>query len=415
MGNEVRADAIDRIAQELESQVELMAWCDAVTTGVCINLTTKMCGLVPLLFRMCAKWVRDGAMDKTEEGPCGKVEVLLRPYGPALLINPWNGPTAIGAHKIASALAAGAPCIMKPSEWAPHTCIIIAQAIHRAGLPVGAFQLVCGDRHIGAVLLEDPRIEAISFTGGLLGGRACAAAAHANFKPCQLELGGNNPFIVLEGADVDLAARGVVAAMTTVNGNWCRALGRLLIHVSLEKSLIEKVNEKMAQVKIGPSTDAGSGMGPMVHEGHRDMLLGRIEALLAKGGRVVTQQLHPADSPGFFISPTIVAGCQPEDTLEEMFGPVCVLHTFETEAQAIQLANQARYGLAGYVFGEEEAAWRVSRRLRTGGVKINGVSLLSLSKTAPRCGWYLSGIGAEGHTQSIEFFCGTNVVGVSPM
>ena len=211
---------MERIAVELEAEVELMAWCDAVTTGVSLALTSKMCGLVPLLFRMCAKWVRDGCMDKVEDGPCGPVEVLLRPYGPALLINPWNGPTAIGAHKIASALAAGAPCIMKPSEWAPHSCIVMARAIQQAGLPPGAFQLLLGDRHLGAVLLNDPRIQSISFTGGLVGGQACAAAAHLAFKPCQLELGGNNAFVVLPDADLDLAARGVVAAMTTVNGNW---------------------------------------------------------------------------------------------------------------------------------------------------------------------------------------------------
>ena len=267
----------------------------------------------------------------------------------------------------------------------------------------------------GAILLNDARIEAVSFTGGLLGGKACAAAAYPEFKPTQLELGGNNAFVVLPDADLDLAARGVVAAMTTVNGNWCRALGRLLLHSSIEETLLSKVNALLSELLIGPATEAGTQMGPMVHRGHLDMLRSRIAELESKGGRVVTVDCHPTDAAGYYISPTLVAGCKPEDTLEEIFGPVAVVHTFETVEEALTLSNQPRFGLAGYVFGGEAASWALARKMRTGGVKINGVSLLSLSKTAPRCGWYLSGIGAEGHTQSIEFFCGTNVVGVSPM
>ncbi|MEM1113600.1 MAG: aldehyde dehydrogenase family protein [Pseudomonadota bacterium] len=411
-----RADILERIAAELESPAaqDGMATADALTTGAVIRVTRLMAALTPYVFRHAADHLRSGALQRQMPGKAGDVEVSRAPWGPALLVSPWNGPTAIGSHKIASALAAGAPCIAKPSEWAPHSAIIMAQAIARTGLPKGVFQLVCGNREIGARMVEDSRIAAVSFTGGTAGGRAIASACSHDLKPMQLELGGNNPLVVFEDADLDRAAEGIVYGLTNLNAQWCRALGRLVVQHSIKEALLERVAQRMAELVIGDPMDDASDMGPMIHRGQYDTIQRDIDRLLAAGGRAIVTATLPT-LPGYFIAPTLIEGCNPLDTVEEIFGPVAAVHSFDTEAEALALANGTSYGLAAYVYsGNEARAWAFGRKIRTGGVKINGYSLLSLSPTAPRGAWGLSGLGEEGTSQSIEFFTGARVVGASP-
>jgi len=415
LGADGRATYLEAIADELQKpeHQELIAFSDSITTGAVLAVTRKMASLVPLVFRGAAKYLRSGALAKKVPGPRGEVEVFKRPWGPTFLISPWNGPTAIGSHKMASALAAGAPAIFKPSEWAPHSAIVMAQAIHKAKLPVGAFQLLCGSRHIGGPIVADPRIRTVSFTGGLAGGRAVARACADDFKPTQLELGGNNPMVVFPDVDVEEAATAIVFGMTMLNAQWCRALGRLIVHASIKDKLLEAVLSKLAKVNLAHSLDENADMGPMVHEGQYDSIRADIQKLVGKGGRALNATKLP-DLAGYFIAPTLVDGCDPSDTVDEIFGPVAAVHTFDTEEQALALANGTPFGLAGYVFSNDlERAFRFAREIRTGGVKINGYSLLSLNPDAPRAAWGLSGIGEEGHSQSIEFFCGARVVGVS--
>lgn len=410
-----RADKLDQIADILAPRVEHMAWCDSVTTGVTLALTTKMCGFVPHAFRMAAKYIREGGLDYTTPGPKGDVEVLRKPWGIAVLISPWNGPSAIGSHKLSCALASGSPTIMKPSIWAPHSSIMMAEAIHEVGLPLGAFQLVVGSRVLGNTLVHHDSVAAISFTGGTVGGRVIAKACSMAFKPMQLELGGNNAFVVFADADLDKASSGVVTAMTTNNGQWCRALGRLLVHESVKEELIQAVLVKFKALKLGDSTDIATEMGPLVHEWHFESVKKQVAELVAKGGNTLSATPLPAAEcyqGGFFHPPTLVVGCDPADTLEEVFGPVAMVHTFSDDAEALKLANAPDYGLAGYVFGGDvDHAWAFSRKLRTGGVKINGVSLVSLTQKAPRGAWKLSGCGEEGLAYTIQFFCGPRVIG----
>jgi acyl-CoA reductase-like NAD-dependent aldehyde dehydrogenase len=415
MGPEGRATYLDAIADELakpEHQA-LISYSDSITTGAVVAVTRKMAQIVPLVFRGAAKYLRSGALSRKVPGPKGEVDVFKRPWGPTFLISPWNGPTAIGSHKMASALAAGAPAIFKPSEWAPHSAIVMAHAIHKANLPLGAFQLLCGSRHIGGPICADPRIRSVSFTGGLAGGRAVARACADDFKATQLELGGNNPLVVFEDADIDQVAAGVVFGMTMLNAQWCRALGRLIVHASVKDRLIEAVLAKLSEVSLGHSLSDASDMGPMVHEGQYASIRADIARLESKGGRALSATKLP-DLDGYFIAPTLIDACDPKDTVDEIFGPVASVHTFRTEEEALRLANGTPFGLAGYVYsGDVERAFRFAREIRTGGVKINGYSLLSLNPDAPRAAWGLSGIGEEGHAQSIEFFCGARVVGVS--
>jgi acyl-CoA reductase-like NAD-dependent aldehyde dehydrogenase len=361
-----RADVIDAIADTLQEPeiLENIARADAVTTGAVINVTRKMAQLAPFVFRNAAQYLRDGNLERRLPGKRGEVEYFRRPWGPALLVSPWNGPTAIGSHKIASALAAGAPCIIKPSEWAPHSALLMAEVIHRTGLPRGTFQLTCGSRQ------------------------------------------------VFEDADLDQAAVGITYGLTNLNAQWCRALGRVLVHQSVKDALLKKVEQQLARIKLGHSLEESSDMGPLIHRQQHDSILAEIERLRSRGGEVIQSTPLP-ELPGYFVPPTLVDGCAPEDTREEIFGPVAAVHSFDSDTEALELANGTEYGLAAYVYSNnEQRAFAFSRCIRTGGVKINGYSLLSLG--GPRGAWGLSGLGEEGAGESIEFFTGSRVVGLSP-
>ena len=412
---EERARVLEAIADDLEvpAAAERIAYADAVTTGAVINVTRHMAKLAPFVFRAAASYLRDDGLSRRLPGSGGEVEYARRPWGPALLVAPWNGPTAIGSHKIASALAAGAPCIIKPSEWAPHSALVMAQLIHDRGLPAGTFQLTCGSRHIGSQLVDDRRIRSISFTGGTAGGRAIARACADDFRPTQLELGGNNPLVVFADADLEQAAAGITYGLTNLNAQWCRALGRLLVHRSVKDALLERVRHHLGNIRLGHSLEESSDMGPLIHQQQYDSVLAQLERLQVCGGRLIQTTALP-DLPGYFIAPTLVDGCEPQDTTEEIFGPVATVHTFDSDEQALALANGTDYGLAAYVYSRDERrAFAFARRIRTGGVKINGYSLLSLSPAAPRAAWGLSGLGEESAGHSIEFFTGARVIGVS--
>ena len=410
-----RAAVLDLVADELASPeiCERIAYADAITTGAVISVTEKMAALAPYVFRAAAQFIREGSLEQKLPGKLGEVEYFRRPWGPALLVNPWNGPTAIGAHKIASALAAGAPCIMKPSEWAPHSVLIMADIIHRAGLPKGTFQLTCGNRSAASIMVDDARIKSISFTGGTAGGRVIARACADNFRPMQLELGGNNPLVVFADADLEQAAMGISYGLSNLNAQWCRALGRVLVHHSVKDKLLQLVETQLASVRLGNSLDKASDMGPLIHRAHFDDVQAQIQHLQAVGGELIQSTPTP-DLPGYFVPPTLIDGCKPQDTTEEIFGPVASIHTFDSDEEALRLANGTAYGLAAYVYSQNiERAYTFSRRIRTGGVKINGYSLLSLS-SAPRGAWGQSGLGEEGTRESIEFFTGARTVGLSP-
>jgi phenylacetaldehyde dehydrogenase len=231
-------------------------------------------------------------------------------------------------------------------------------------------------------------------------------------KLSQLELGGNNNVIVLEDADLDSAAQHIINLMTSLNGQWCRALGRLLVHQSIAEKLLDTTLEKMQEIKIGDSLSFETKMGPMVHSQHLAKITGQLDSLLSKGGTAHSSANLP-DLDGNFIAPTLVTGVDSKDAQHEIFGPIGTVHTFQTDDEAVKIANDTPYGLEGYVFGtDEERALKVARKVRAGGVKVNGSTVLSLSLMAPRGAWGLSGLHDEGTIETFQFFCGTQVVGV---
>lgn len=407
-----RAADLNRIADEILQRGEAIAIADSQATGVVITLTRKFAQVCAGAFRQAAQLVTQPPQTIPRDGPHGALAIERLPLGPAAVIAPWNAPAGIAAHKVASALAAGCPVLLKPSEWAPLSAQIITEAACAAGLPSGMLQLLHGAGDVGASLTGDERVRAVSFTGGLAGGRAVAAACAHGIKPAQLELGGNNPLIVLADAHLPAAIDGVVAALTTLNGQWCRALGRLLVHRSMQAPLLEGVLGKLKTIRLGSSMDERSEMGPLVSRGHRERVMQQVEHLQAQGGTLHRTTPLP-ELPGWFHAPTLVTGLSPEATLEEIFGPVAVIHAFDSDDEAVALANQTPFGLAAYVFGEETHAWAVARRVRAGLIKLNAVTMLNLHPQAPRPAWGLSGLGDEGTLETFEFFRGTRVTGVA--
>ena len=408
-----RCGYLAEFSAQIDKRKDEISRLESLTTGVPIGLTTMFQIILTGAWHLANEQAKSGWIFSTHKGFTGKtVEVHRRPLGVALCLVPWNAPAPMAVHKVANALAAGCPTILKPTEWAPNGCDILAEAAHYAKLPKGVFQIVHGGPEVGGKLVKDSRVRAVSFTGGLVGGRAIARECATEMKPSQLELGGNNNVIVLEDADLDAAAQHIINLMTSLNGQWCRSLGRLLVHESIADNFLDTTLEKMKSIKIGDSLSFETEMGPMVHSQHLAKIRGQMDELTAKGGTAHSSAALP-DLEGNFIAPTLITGVSSADAQHEIFGPIGTVHTFNTDQDAIRLANDTPYGLEGYVFGkDEERALQVARRVRAGGVKVNGSTVLSLSLMAPRGAWGLSGLHDEGTIETFQFFCGTQVVGV---
>ncbi|MQY20894.1 aldehyde dehydrogenase family protein [Nocardia macrotermitis] len=390
-------DTLEAVADTLEERLERIAMLDAFATGVPLRQTRLLGVIVAGSFRLAAAQIRGGALREDRDG----VEVHRLPLGPALCLVPWNAPTPMAAHKVANALAAGCPVILKVSELAPYGSIVLAEAIAEH-VPPGMFQLVHGDARTGAQLVADPRIKAVSFTGGVAGGRAVATESAPLFRPCQLELGGNNPLVVLPDADLDTAARMAAELLTTLNGQWCRALGRLIVPAALADELREAIGVRLESLCAGEPLNTETDLGPLVHSRHVATIRHAIQGRAARS-------FGDVPAHGNFLAPTLLDG----DSTEEIFGPVAGVVTYEQVEDAVQLANALPYGLEAYVCGSDtEFARTVARRIRAGEVKVNGSSIMSLDLMTPRPAWGISGVGEEGTAETLRFFTGARVVGV---
>ncbi|TCJ97114.1 aldehyde dehydrogenase family protein [Nocardia alba] len=393
----VDADLLDTIANALEPRLSHIAELDARATGVPIGQTALLGVIVAGSFRLAAAQLRAGALREDRDA----VQVHRLPLGPALCLVPWNAPAPMAAHKVANALAAGCPVILKVSELAPYSAVPFAQVLAEH-VPDGMFQLVQGGADAGAQLAADPRIKAVSFTGGLAGGRSIAAASAPLLRPAQLELGGNNPLVVLPDADTATAARIAAELLTTLNGQWCRALGRLILPAARADEIRTAIGEQLRALRIGDPLDPATEFGPLVHSRHRDA----VRAAIARRGHT---SYGTVPETGNYLAPTLLDG----DLTEEVFGPVAGVVTYETVDEAIALSNALPYGLEGYVCGVDEgAALAVAQQIRAGEVKVNGSSIMSLDLMTPRPAWGWSGLGEEGTAETLRFFTGARVVGV---
>ncbi|WP_216893099.1 aldehyde dehydrogenase family protein [Nocardia alni] len=393
----ITPEMLDDIAATLTPLLPSIAELDSRATGVPIRQTELLGAIVTGSFRLAAEQVRAGSLRADHDG----VRVERLPLGPALCLVPWNAPAPMAAHKVANALAAGCPVILKVSELAPYSAGPLGRAIAEH-VPPGMFQLVHGGPETGMRLTADPRVQAVSFTGGLVGGRSVAAASAALLRPTQLELGGNNPLLVLPDADPDTAARMAAELLTTLNGQWCRALGRLVLPVRHAAGILEAIGKRLAALRFGAPLDRATEFGPLVHSRHVRVVRAAVDA------HRHTSFGRPPPT-GNFVAPTLLDG----DLAEEVFGPVAGVVTYDSVPEAVRLINALPYGLEGYVCGtDEEFALGVARQIRAGEVKVNGSSIMSLHLMTPRPAWGGSGLGEEGAAETLRFFTGARVVGV---
>lgn len=335
-----------------------------------------------------------------------RIIVQHKPAGIAVLVTPWNYPAAMGTRKIAPALAAGCPVIIKPASETPLTMLALMPLLEEAGVPKGLVN-VLPSRRSGALvdhMLHDPRVRVVSFTGSTQVGRKLLhSAADQVLKPA-MELGGNAPLIVFDDADLDIAVEGAMLAKMRNLGEACTAANRFYIHESVADAFSQKFTVAMAKLKIGNGLDPDVDVGPLVNADTRDKVAHFVRDAVEKGARVLLGGETP-DGPGFFYPPTVLSDVpETADCIDdEIFGPVAALQTFSDTEDVIRRANDTEYGLVAYVFTENmKRGLQVCERLDYGMVGLNR-GLVS-DPAAPFGGTKQSGLGREGgHEGMLEF------------
>jgi succinate-semialdehyde dehydrogenase/glutarate-semialdehyde dehydrogenase len=340
--------------------------------------------------------------------------VLKQPIGVCAAITPWNFPCAMITRKVAPALAAGCPVVVKPAEQTPLTALALAVLAERAGFPPGVFNLVTGSAvsapQIGGELTSNPIVRKLSFTGSTEVGRLLMAQCAPTLKKISLELGGNAPFIVFDDADVDAAVAGAMASKYRNAGQTCVCANRLLVQAGIYEEFAAKLAAEVAKLKVGAGTTAGVTQGPLIDAQALEKVEAHVADAVSQGARVLAGGKRHAMG-GTFFEPTVLADVTPamRCAREETFGPVAPLFKFHDEAEAIALANATEYGLAGYFYARDLGrVWRVAEALEYGMVGVN-VGLIA-NEVAPFGGVKQSGIGREGSRHGIEEYLETKYV-----
>ena len=341
---------------------------------------------------------------------------IHKPVGVAGMIMPWNAPLMLSTWRIAPALAAGNTIVLKPAEWSPLTATLLASVLAEAELPPGVFNVVHGfGETAGAPLSSHPDVQLICFTGETTTGSTIIAAGAPTLKRSSVELGGKSPVVVFEDADPDLAVDAALAQIFTLNGQRCTAGSRLLVQRPLYERIVTAVAERARNVRVGDPFDPSTELGPLIRPEHHARVMDYIESARVRGARILAGGERPEGMPdGNFLRATVIADVDEtfEVFEEEIFGPVLVAMPFDTEEEAIRLANATEYGLAAYVWTNDiKRAHRVAHAIDTGMCWINSQNVRDLR--TPFGGVKNSGIGREGGDYAFEFYCETEIVHVA--
>ncbi|CAL95468.1 aldehyde dehydrogenase family protein [Azoarcus olearius] len=399
-----RAGCIERIAAGLKARSDELAHVIACEVGMPKKLAARVQVGGPLWH-----WNNYEALARSFEWErrVGNSLVVREPIGVVGAITPWNFPLNQITLKVAPALLAGCTVVLKPSEVAPINAFILAEIIEAAGVPAGVFNLVTGyGPVVGEVLASDPRVDMVSFTGSTRAGRRVAELAAATVKKVALELGGKSASVVLDDADLAAAVKGTVSSCLLNSGQTCSAHTRLLVPRARLDEAAQLAATAASAMKPGPALAEDSRLGPLVSAAQRERVRDYIRRGVAEGARLACGGAEPPAEleQGYFVQPTVLVCEDSRATVaqEEIFGPVLVVLPHDGDEDAIRIANDSPYGLAGAVWaGNEERALAVARRLRTGQVDINGAAW---NPRAPFGGYKQSGLGRENGEYGLDEF-----------
>lgn len=340
-----------------------------------------------------------------------RLMVIKQAVGVCALVTPWNFPAAMITRKAAPALAAGCTVVVKPASQTPLTALALAELAQRAGVPPGVFNVVTGSAgEIGEVLTQDPRVAKLSFTGSTEVGRTLMAQCAPTIKKVSLELGGNAPFIVFDDADLDAAVEGAIASKFRNSGQTCVCTNRILVQASVYDDFAQRLARRVAGLRVGNGCDEGVDQGPLIDGKAVLKVAEHVADAVGKGGRVLVGG-QAAALGGNFFEPTVVVGATAEMLCarEETFGPLAALFRFDTEEEAIRMANDTEVGLASYFYSRDMSrCLRVSEALETGMVGVN-TGLIS-NEVAPFGGIKQSGIGREGSSYGLDEYLETKYI-----
>jgi len=412
-----RGEILGRVADLVEARLEDFAQLETRDNGSLLRSHRR--GVMPRVamnIRFFAEYAVNDLKHPEFETRGHTNVVSWDPAGVAAIITPWNAPLMLATWRIGPALASGDTVVLKPPEWAPLTASLFAEITAEAGMPPGVFNVVQGiGIEAGAALAGHPGVSRICFTGSVPTAKAVARAAADNLTPLSFELGGKSPTIVMDDADLGLAAE-IAAEQYDNAGQVCLAGTRLLVHESIAQEFAERLAQRVQEIRQGDPRDESTDLGPQIHPVHLDRIEGFVDRARKDGAQVAFggERVEPV-AGGFYYAPTLITGAAlgSEILTSEVFGPVLTLQTFATEDEAIALANNTDYGLAAtLVCGDRPRAERIAGQLVAGTVWVNCFFVRDLR--APFGGSRKSGIGREGGVWSFDFYADVKNTCYSP-
>ncbi|PIE25085.1 MAG: 5-carboxymethyl-2-hydroxymuconate semialdehyde dehydrogenase [Neptuniibacter caesariensis] len=409
-----RRRILHRLGDELEKRAEEIAMVESMDCGQPLRFMRQAAVRGAANFRFFADQApeaRNGLSLHQQEHTNFTVRTAI---GPVAVITPWNTPFMLSTWKIAPALAAGCTVVHKPAELSPLTASILAECSEAAGLPKGVWNMINGFGSVaGKALTEHPAIKAVALVGDSATGKLIQAQAAPTLKRLHLELGGKNPVIVFDDADFDRALDAVAFMIYSLNGQRCTSSSRLLVQSGIKDKFLAALKERVANIKVGHPLDPDTEVGPLVHTGHYKKVTGYFDiakedgATIAVGGKSLRDEM----GPGNFVAPTLFVDAKNSMRIaqEEIFGPVLTAIEFETEEEAVKLANETIYGLAGYIWTSNTGrAMRMADKVEAGMLWVNSENNRNLP--SPFGGVKMSGIGRDGGDWSFDFYMETKNV-----